>query len=164
MPEAWGSSAFATTLRRNVSRSFAFTITLLMGVSSRSSASVTPLWGLCHGKVPLLQFHSEGDAFTKFRNSTVEGNLFMKFRFRSSALNVMSCRSSLLQLRSEGNVSRSSASATPLRRECLAKFRFHNHAVDGSVFVKIRNSAQRVLYHGEVPLPQLCSEVLQLRC
>ena len=30
------------------------------GMSSRSSASTTPLWGLSHGKVPHLQLHSRG--------------------------------------------------------------------------------------------------------
>ena len=52
----------------------------------------------------------------------------MKFRFHSSAVKVMSCQSS--------------ASATPLRRGMSCEVCFSNHAVDGSVFMKFRNSAQ----------------------
>ena len=95
-----------------------------------------------------------------------------KFHFRNSTLRVMSWQSS--------------APTTPFRSECLAKFHFCNHAVEGSVFTKFpfRNSALDVIWqssasatplrreslqeipqfrcYGEclhkVPLPQLCSE------
>ena len=61
-----------------------------------------------------------------------------KFPFCKTAQKGMSREVPLPQLRSERDVS---------------KFRFRNHAVDGSVFKKFHNSAQGVIYHGEVSLP-----------
>ena len=79
----------------------------------------------------------------------------MKFRFHSSTIKVKSCWSS--------------ASATPLRRECLPMFCFHNRAVDGSVFMMFCNSAQGVMsWQSSASATQLrrecLQEVRQFRC
>ena len=100
------------------------------------------LSGVCLLEVSLPQLHSRANVFTKFsfRNSKClckvpfpqlrfGGNIMARFCFRYS--------------KSEGNV--------------FTKFR--NFAVEGNIFVKFCFKIS--LWgqcHGEVPLPQLCSE------
>ena len=93
------------------------------------------------------QLWSEGNVFTKFRNSAVEG--YVKVPLSQTALEVMSWQSS--------------ASTIRLRRECLAKVRFRNHAVEGSVFTKFcfRNSALDVIWQSSASATPLRRESLQ---
>ena len=74
---------------------------------------------------------AEGNVFMKFCYSAAEGNVFIKFCFHNSVLGVM--------------LWRSSASATPLRRECIAKFHFSNQTIKGSLFTIFPNSALEVI-------------------
>ena len=44
---------------------------------------------VCNGEILRPQLCSEGNVFTKFRNSPVMGNIFMKFGFHNSGDNVI---------------------------------------------------------------------------
>ena len=97
-----------------------------------------------------FRFHKSAQ---RSRNCAVEGNVFIKFHFRNSALKVIPWQ--LCSVLLNGMSSLSSASGTPLEGNVFIKFR--NSTVTGSVFTKFRFCSDVNVCH-EVPLPQLRSE------